>query len=527
MIVYFFACISSPSPDTATVDSSSYEDSSQEEAHTGWYSDLYPETWEPTDTSPQGRFIHDFSYAGYHNGEESPPNISSTNTFSILDYGADPLGEEDSTNSFQDAIQAAQNGGTVWIPEGLYRIDELLKIEHSNIILAGEGPEKSRLWFTKNTSMTDQSSILFRGSIQQGAEILLSQDASSRSNYIELEDTENLEIGQDISIGWVITDDFVHDHGMSNYWMTFRGQWVSFFRRTVTDIEENRIAIDVPIRYPIYQRDQASIRVEEGYLSECGIQNISISNAVEKTNALLFDRAHAIQLEATKDCWIDRVESFAAPEQEKHLQSGGVKILTSKRVTVSNSIMEQAQHRGDGGNGYLFEISQSSEILIRDSVARAGRHNFIQNWGFGTSGCVFLRTESSEGESHFDNSGSITSTGFSEFHHSLAMANLIDNSIADDGWKAVNRLFYSSGAGHSATENVFWNIKGAGSLYSYQYGHGYVIGSTDINVYTEVSDVYESNGTAPEDYVEGIGEGETLIPQSLYEDQLQKRLSQQ
>jgi hypothetical protein len=115
--------------------------------------------------------------------------------------------------------------------------------------------------------------------------------------------------------------------------------------------------------------------------------------------------------------------------------------------------------------------------------------------------------------------------GFSEFHHSLAMANLIDSSTADDGWKAVNRLFYSSGSGHSATENVFWNIKGQGDLYSYQYGQGYVIGSTDIGVHTEVTNVYENFGTAPEDFSEGIGEGASLIPQSLYEDQLSRRLT--
>ena len=173
----------------------------------------------------------------------------------------------------------------------------------------------------------------------------------------------------------------------------------------------------------------------------------------------------------------------------------------------------------------IFEISQSSEILIQDSVGIAGRHNFIQNWGFGTSGCVFLRTDSRDGVSHFDDSGTLGGVGFSEFHHSLAMANLIDSSTADDGWKAVNRLFYSSGSGHSATENVFWNVRGSGSLYSYQYGQGYIIGSSEIEVHTEVTNVYESHGTAPEDFTEGIGEANTLIPQSLYEDQRQKRLS--
>ncbi|MFY0537616.1 hypothetical protein [Nannocystis pusilla] len=57
-------------------------------------------------------------------------------------------------------------------------------------------------------------------------------------------------------------------------------------------------------------------------------------------------------------------------------------------MTVADSTLELAQHRGDGGNGYLFEVMQSGEVLVRDCVARAGRHNFVQNWGFGATGIV-------------------------------------------------------------------------------------------------------------------------------------------
>ena len=522
MIWIFLSCRTPIAEDTSAVEDISVV---EEEAISGWYSHLYPENWTPEYTDADGRFLHDFSYAGYRNGEQDLPSLDNLSRYSVLDYGADPQGEEDATAAFHSAIEAAIDGGVVWVPEGLYRIDGLLRIDHSDVILAGEGPSKSRLWFTKNTSMTDQSSITFAGTIIQGQESLLTQDSPSRSNKMHLASSEVLEEGQDVALGWFITDDFVEEHGMSDYWTVFNGQWVPFFRRTVAAIDEEKIEIDVPSRYTAKLRDFASIRIEEGYISECGIQDLAVANSIEFSQALLFDRAHVIQFEGVKDCWMKNVHSFAPPEQTEHLQSGGVKVLGSKRVTVTDSRMEQSQHRGGGGNGYLFEISQSSEILIKDSIGIAGRHNFIQNWGFGTSGCVFLRTKSLDGTAYIDEAGDLSSVGFSEFHHSLAMANLIDSSTADDGWKAVNRLFYSSGSGHSATENVFWNTKGNGSLYSYQYGHGYVIGSTDIEIYTEVSDVYDSFGTAPEDFSEGIGEGETLIPQSLYEDQLRRRIS--
>ena len=492
----------------------------------GWRSALYPEDWTPDYTSPDGHFLHDFSYAGYKNGEEVVPDITGMMQFSVLDYGADPSGEGDSLGSFQQAISAAsQDGGVVWVPEGLYQLSDNLLIQASNVVIAGEGPEKSQLWFTRDTDMTEGASILFQGSIEQSMDYLLSADGVSRSHDVWVEEVTGLSADQDVVLGWVISPAFVEEHAMSQYWQVFNGSWVPFFRRNISTISGNIVSLDVPLRYPARLRDQASLRIETGYLSECGVQDLGVSNAIDFDIAQTYDRAHAIEMNSVKDCWIQNVHSFQAPNQEEHLQSGGVKIMTSKRVTITDSNLQKAQNRGGGGNGYLFEISQSSEILIKDSAGAHGRHNFIQNWGFGTSGCVFLRTHSSAGAVYPDGNSSISSVGYSEFHHSLAMSNLIDSSTADDGWKAVNRLFYSSGAGHTATENVFWNVRGTGSLYSYQYGNGYVIGTEDLTVYTEVTDTFENTGTAPEDYAEGLGEASELIPQSLYEDQLEKRLS--
>ena len=107
----------------------------------------------------------------------------------------------------------------------------------------------------------------------------------------------------------------------------------------------------------------------------------------------------------------------------------------------------------------------------------------------------------------------------------LAIAVLVDQSTVEDCWKMVNRLSYSSGAGHTATESVFWNLQGGGSLTSHQFGRGYIIGTALAEVTTEVLDLYESVGTAPEDFREGIGAAATLDPPSLFEDQLARRLA--
>ena len=198
----------------------------------------------------------------------------------------------------------------------------------------------------------------------------------------------------------------------------------------------------------------------------------------------------------------------------------------SKRVTVADSAMSFPEHRGSGGNGYLFEVRQSSEILFRDSVARGGRHNFIQNWGFGASGIVWLRVHSLESNML----GSVDFPFFevptaSEFHHSLAMACLIDASVIDDAWKAENRRKYSSGAGHSVTQSVFWNVTGGGWLTSRQAGWGYVIGTAaGMSVKTSLT-ASAGKYTEPEDWVEGEGAATVLEPPSLYDDQRARRLA--
>ena len=83
-----------------------------------------------------------------------------------------------------------------------------------------------------------------------------------------------------------------------------------------------------------------------------------------------------------------------------------------------------------------------------------------------------------------------------------------------------------SGAGHSGTQNVFWNSSGSGTIRSFQHAWGYVIGTSGLTVrhLLEQGTNFESLFTEPEDWVEGIDAPTQLEPVSLYEDQLARRL---
>ncbi|MDP2304497.1 MAG: glycosyl hydrolase family 28-related protein [Pseudomonadota bacterium] len=529
-----------PDPDSAVDTDTAVDTDDVDTAPDTWRSALYPEDWTPAFTDGEGHFLHDFSYAGYHAGEVAIPTAPGA-SFDVTAYGADPTGVADSTTAIQAAIaagsaaSAAGGGAVVDLPAGTYRVDGLLSVGTSGVVLRGAGSTSTFVYFTKTTGVDYAAHLTFGGAVVQGADHLLEVDGEARSHDVQVADVSGISVGDNVAIGWTISDAFVDEHGMTDTWVSFNGDWKAFFRRTVTAVEPgtSTVTLDVPLRYPAKMRDGASLRVESGYLTECGLESLALSNAADWASAWASTQVHVALFSEVQDCWVRDVVSFASPypgdARGKHLMSSGIEVLDSRRVTITDSVMEEAEHRGSGGNGYLFEISRSNEVLTVDTIARGGRHNFIQNWDFGTSGCVWLRTTSEGGRSLLADWDPVGFEAYSEFHHSLAMANLIDQSEATDGWQGVNRQGESSGAGHSATQNVWWGLGGGGYLRSLQVGDGYVIGTDGLEVHVD-PDEWDWNdsgeGTAPEDWTEGLDEAATLDPPSLYEDQLGRRLGE-
>ena len=507
-----------------------------------WCSKLYPPGWTPTAAADaKGRFLHDFSYAGYHNSEKALPVKAPGKMYDVVSsYGADNTGKKDATSAIQKAIAAAQaaNGGVVYLPAGTYRCDGKLSVTKDKVVLRGAGAGKSRLHFSSFKGMGGGGHITFSGKLKYGPDVPLAADGKNRSVTVLVNSATGLAAGDEVAVGWVITTAFVKDHGMSGYWKPFYNQWKPFFRRTIKAVDASaspvKITLDVPLRYHAQLKYKASLRKESGYLSECGMEHLSVSNAVKWEDAWSNNQVHAVKMNQVKDCWIrgvSSVKSLNATGWNKsdktayHLQSSGVRVTDSKRVTITKTVFENPQHRGGGGNGYLFHITRSNEVLVVDSVGRQGRHNLIQNWDFGTTGCVFLRCKSEGSHTVTMVLGiAVKWPAMSECHHSLAMANLVDHCQIEDGWMAANRLFWSSGAGHTSTQCAFWNTSGGGTLQSMQYGWGYIIG-TGAKTKIDTSLLHpNAAGSAPQDYVEGAGKGGTLWPQSLFQHQLARRL---
>jgi hypothetical protein len=86
--------------------------------------------------------LPDFSYAGYQRGEKPLPVL--TPDVSVKDYGAVGDGVADDTAAIQKAIDE-NRGKTIRLPEGRYRISDIITIKYSGTVLQGEGPDKTVL----------------------------------------------------------------------------------------------------------------------------------------------------------------------------------------------------------------------------------------------------------------------------------------------------------------------------------------------------------------------------------------------
>jgi hypothetical protein len=303
---------------------------------------------------------------------------------------------------------------------------------------------------------------------------------------------------------------------------------LTFCRRVVAKTATT-LTIDVPTRFPIKTRDNARVlKPVAPMLREIGVEDLSIGMTetagtlaegdwnVAGTGGYNAHLAAAVRLTGAENCWVRRVNTYKpAGNATFHLLSNGIIVSLSRLVTVESCDLRLAQYKGAGGNGYLFNVA-GQESLFKDCRAEAGRHNLSINM-MHASGNVVLRLYNKQSQND------------SDFHQFLSVANLIDGTVCD-GEMLETRYrgeVTNPTPGWTTAQSVFWNTTGLAYgnstdgtsskrvISSYQLnGDGYVIGTQG-----------PANSVTSSDFVEGVGQGARLIPQSLYADQLARRLA--
>ncbi|MGC1480529.1 MAG: DNRLRE domain-containing protein [Chthoniobacterales bacterium] len=497
-------------------------------------------------------------------------------------FSADPNGSLDSTEAIQSAITTAEDagGGVVYLPTGTYRVkpnssnSAALTISRSGVILRGDGSTKTKIY---NDAMDMREKAIVRVAPQQGsnwrtaggASTPITSDLPGPTAVIPVANPSLFRVGEWVVVRNEITEAWIAEHhepGWSGYGSNLGG---IAYLRTIKEIDSqsNTVTIDLPTRYSLNRRDGARVAQVPEPLSGVGIEALSIGNRevpltsgwgegpddynTPGTGAYECHGSSAVHIVGLVNGWLRDVQSYQPPGNAStaHILSNGVTLEFCRSLTIRDTVFQRPQYGGGGGNGYMFRIQNSSDCLFLECEAAYSRHGFIiigmASSGNVITGCVDRKTARYTGSS-----GEITSSGFGSEHHAqFSHSNLTDDCTADESlFLAVYRPFGNPPA-HNLTgaHSVFWNIEGIGPTFTRAGGpsvtigdgsevvatqqsrYGYAIGTRGTRTGISTGNYYTAEDstakTAPIDHVEGIGQGETLVPSSLYRDQLERRLS--
>jgi hypothetical protein len=513
-------------------------------AQEAWRSALYPENWTPAFTDEAGRFLHDFSYAGYRRGEAELPRIEGP-VFDVTKapFNADPTGAQNATAALQGALDAAKKagGGVVYLPPGTYRVAPpegqkvALRLEGDGVLLRGAGKDKS---FIFNDDAQMRGKIVLKLAPDDPADwhkegpgvhsAPLKADVPNRATQVSVE-TAGFAVGDLVVLRSDLTQRFIDSVAMNGTWKpagaASANRTLMFCRRvTAIDAAARTLTFDVPVRYPVLMADAGRVVKLPGRpLREAGVEDLALGMkqhpgteleeqdfGKEGTAGYEVHGARGLEIQYAENCWVRGVATYAPPGNDPavHVVSNMLAINRSRFVTVRDCDFRHAQYKGGGGNGYLYCL-QGQECLITASHAEGGRHNY----DFGTmycSGNVINECYSKDGKLA------------SDFHMFLSMANLLDHLTCEGDFLEARHIRPFGGNpvhGVTTTQSVFWNTVGLRYpkkpqilILSHQEGEGYVIGTQG-----------PASAVQTTDFAEGIGKSAGLQPPSLYQDQLQRR----
>lgn len=528
-----------------------------------WRSAYYPSNWTPPKTKNfyTDAFLQDYSYAGYHRGEKNIPAPSGT-IYNVTKspYNADKTGNTDATAAIQAAINAAQTagGGIVYLPTGTYKVSPgsnafCLKIDKSNIIFKGDGIGKT---FILNTDykMNSKKIISVSGTASwttiPTSKALLTKDVMTPDTVLSVDNTSLFKVGDLVLIRNVIGDDWITEH-KETAWLTYgsslRGQMYCRYI-TAIDATAKTITIDIPVRYALKTRDGSCVFKLNNMISEVGLQDFSIGNVQHPGTTGWGEEDYTVSTNSSYDCaasyvivfnyvlnsWMKNISSYkySGNTTGTNILSNGILVQYSRSVTIDSCTMQYAQFGGGGGNGYAYRIS-ANECLMKNSIAYYIRHGivFSSMW---SSGNVIHKCRDIKTGIQCGNTGSMSTSGWGSDHHMhFSQSNLIDQCYSENSAYVAFYRPYGSAPLHNltSTHTAYWNITSGGTkgycVWTQQARYGYAIGTsgTSATIKTNENSAGSAAKTDPVDITEGQGLGATLEPQSLYLDQLDKRLN--
>lgn len=474
------------------------------------YSDLwgqYGELWSNTSRLP------DFSFAGYHRSEQQPPVVEQV--ANVKDFGAVGDGEIDDTQAFLDALAKVEKGA-IFIPEGRYKVTQILTMNKSGVVLRGAGPSKSVIYCptsltdikpnwgaTTNGKATSNYSwsggmLVVRGSFQSKELAKVTAAAKRGDRFLRVSSTEPFEVGQIVELRLVDDEvksltEFLYS-GQPGDISNFKGATSSFVT-TIVKVGEDFISFDRPLRFDVELTWKPMIRQFEPTVTEVGIEELGFDFPVRDYEGHFSELGfNAITMINVADCWVRNVR---ISNSDSGLFIGG------KFCTLRGLVFDSERKPKHGDTGHHGVILGGTDNVFTDFRFNS---RFIHDLGLSAnhSGNVF-------------SNGSGVDLNF-DHHRRGPYENLFTNIDVGLGTR-----MWACGGGqklglHCGARGTFWNIR---SEQPQKYPPA-KFGPKSMNlvgVQSEAESVMKLDGKWFE-----VMDPNQLLPQNLHEAQVERRM---
>ncbi len=408
------------------------------------------EKWSPTSRLP------DFSFAGYRFGEASIPTVKAT--ANVRDFGAKGDGETDDTEAFLRAIEKTDSGA-ILIPAGRYKISKGIEIKKPNLVLRGEGTDKTVLLFpvpleelnpkpTQNTGGRPTSGYSWSGGLiwikgEYGMKTIapITTDAQRGDRVITLGSAPGaLKVGDRVSVEMqddesqsLLAHVYAGDRGDTKNIKPMKLNFVS----RVAAIDGAKLTLERPLRLDIRQAWKPTLRTFNPTVSECGVEELSIEFPNTPYKGHFTEVGYnGIAINGASDCWVRSVRIVNS-------DSG---IFASGMFCTVDGVVIESQRQPNGNTTGHHGLTAGTDVLITNFDLRTR----------------FIHDISLEGRQ----AGNVIKNGKGidlalDHHRRAPHGNLFTNIDLGAG----TRMYHSGGGAalgkHAAAWNTFWNIRAA------------------------------------------------------------------
>lgn len=518
---------------------------------TPWQSDLVKIdengnlTYFPDDF---GYSIPDFSAVGYRGGGVDLTEIPIVKTITPV------LG--DNTEHIQAALDEVGNlplvngvRGALLLKAGLYPVSGILYVNKAGVVIRGEGEGSSSTTSTiilATGNIPEKRTLIYLGnrttpnewSTKLTSNLLIQDDyLPAGANKVRLSSTNLLSVGDQVVLyhddtqAWL--DAIEGGVGASGAapWTLSDNHFIPYNRYiTAIDRTTNTLTLDAPLFYGfrkslsqayVYKMSQANI------IKEVGIENLRIRteyNAAVKTTAAPYgtyvsDEDHAmngVEFVSVENGWAKNVTL-------EYFGGMGFLINRTTRSTIKNCKVIDPISIIEGGKRYAFNTHSFAQLILFDNCyAHQSRHGFVSNGTSSASGNVFLRCKSDLAYASSEGHRRWSSGYLFDNYHEIAYNGTTTSTLAFQ-----NRGNYGTSHGWGMVTGVAWNCdltagsptKGHLMIQQPPTGQNFSIGTRAAKV--------DGNGPfpGPTGYIEGTNRKGALQPESLYEAQLQQRIT--